>query len=301
MSEWKLGPEVAGTEFSPHDFSWTWPDSQLIARAAGCSIDDPLDRPSLLRDSTRPGHPMIAFNGALLARNREEVMRTLCGGYERWQQVGRWGAAFLRFAAGLPRSGRGRVSCRFTEVGGTSKGHALARFAFEVDDAATGARLADGWMLLFLLGCGSEALGRLASPRIEIPERTPDFVVSHETPANVTFDWAMPSDDWNATHFEIRPGNPAPLVHGPRNLAMVLHDAARLLAGGGPERVREITLGSLAAPHYPREATETRLWKAGDRLLLARLVVPAPARLDGGAGEKVVIDQIEIALTDPPV
>lgn len=294
MGDWKLSPAIAGTEFTAHEFAWEWRDSQLIARAAGCSIADELDRPLLRRDSSRPGHPMLAFNGALLARNRDEVMQVLAGGYPRWQEVGRWGASRLAFERQPARCGRGRVACRITEVGATSKGHALARFAFEVDDAESGTRLAEGWMLLFLLGCGSEDLGRLAAPRIDLPERAADFTVAHETPENVTFDWAMPSADWNATHFETRPGNPAPLVHGPRNMALLLHDAARLFAAGHLDRIAAITLGSLAAPHFPGEPTQTHLWSAGNDRYLARLVVPAAARRDAGRGDKTVIDQIEI-------
>jgi hypothetical protein len=188
------------------------------------------------------------------------------------------------------------VTCGFDAVGATSKGHGLARFTFEVEELPGGGGLARGWMLLFLLECGDESLGRLASSPIAVPARPPDLVVAHETPVNVTFDWAMPSNDWNPTHFDTRAGNPAPLVHGPRNMSLVLHDAARAFAAGDPALVRRITLGSLPAPHFPPEPTETRLWhEAGDRVL-ARLVVPAAGRTDGGAGEKIVIDQIEIGL-----
>lgn len=294
MAERQVDAGVAGARFSTFSFDWDWSASQLIARAAGCSIDDPRDRPLLLRRSDRAAHPMIAFNGALLARNREEVMRRLIGGYDAWQEVGRWGSGHVRFARALPRSGSARVGCGFTAVGGTSKGHALVRFAFEVDDAASGDRLAEGWMLLFLLGCGSEALGKLAPPRIEMPQREPDAAADHDTPVNTTFDWAMPSADWNSTHFETRPGNPAPLIHGPRNMALVLTDAARLFAGGEVERVREITLGSLPAPHYPSEPTRTLFWRGDGGGVLARLIVPAGGRIDGGSGDRIVIDQIAV-------
>jgi len=294
MPERQVDRGVVGARFSPYEFTWDWSRSQMIARAAGCAIDDPRDRPLMLPDSTSAGHPMVAFNGALLARNRDEVMERLIGGYAAWQEVGRWGSGHVRFARPLPRAGAARVGCAFTEVGGTSKGHALVRFAFEVDDLAGGGRLAEGWMLLFLLGCGSEALGKLAPPRIAMPERAPDVVVEHDTPPNTTFDWALPSGDWNTTHFETRPGNPAPLVHGPRNMALVLNDAARELAGGQVARLREITLGSLPAPHYPGEPTRTLLWRESADTALARLVVPAGGRRDGGGADKVAIDQIEI-------
>ena len=56
---------------------------------------------------------------------------------------------------------------------------------------------------------------------------------------------------------------------------------------------RHIFRGSLPAPHYPPEPTETRFWKEGDRIL-GRLVVPAAGRIDGGDGDKVCIDQIEL-------
>jgi hypothetical protein len=296
MTTLRVDPGIAGSRFRPYEFAWTWETSQQIARAAGCSIDDPLDRPYMLHGSKRPGHLMIPFNGAILARNRPEVMERLIGGYDNWQNVGRWGSASLAFRSEVPRAGRGRVGCGFTEVGATSKGHALVRFAFEVDDADSGARLADGTMLLFLLGCGHEGGGRVASRSIAIPARAPDLVVRHETPLNVTFDWAMPSEDWNTTHFETKAGNPAPLVHGPRNMALLLHDAARAFAAGELERVKEITLGSIPAPHYPREPTETRLWREEDGRVVGRLVVPAAGRIDGGTGDKVVIDQVEIRI-----
>ncbi|NJL18390.1 MAG: hypothetical protein HC938_15715 [Nitrospira sp.] len=48
-------------------------------------------------------------------------------------------------------------TCGFTEVGASSKGHALVRFSFEIDDAESGERLAEGWMLLFCLGCQKES------------------------------------------------------------------------------------------------------------------------------------------------
>lgn len=296
MVDKKVDAGIKGVRFSPHEFSWDWQVSQLLSRAAACSITEESDRPSLLRDSKRPANPMIVFNGALVARNRAEVMDRLIGGYDNWQEVGRWGSGSVVFPRPLPKSGKARVSSGFSDVGGTSKGHALVRFDFQVDDAGSGERLAEGWMLLFLLGCGSEALGKLAPPRIAVPERQPDVVVAHDTWLNVTFDWAVPSADWNTTHFETRSGNPAPLVHGPRNMALVLNDAARAFAGGAQERVREITLGSMPAPHFPPEPTETRFWKEADGRILGRLVVPAASRTDGGAGEKVVIDQIEIKL-----
>jgi hypothetical protein len=291
-----VDPAIAGARFAPYEFAWDWTTAQLIARAAGCSVAEDLDRPLMTPDSTRPAHPLILFNGALLARNRPEVMERLIGGYDVWQRVGRWGSAYLRFAGPLARTGRARVRCGFSDVGGTSKGHALARFWFAIEDAESQRQLADGWMLLFLLGCAPPNAARLASPHVAMPERAPDTVVSHDTPINVTFDWAMASGDWNPTHFDRQAGNPAPLVHGPRNMALVLHDAARAFAAGRLERVREVTLGTIPAPHYPGERTESRFWREGDGRVLGRLVVPAAARLDGGAGDKIVIDQIEIAL-----
>ncbi len=156
MTTPEVDPGVAGARFGGYDFSWTWETTQLIARAAGCSIGDERDRPFMLRDSEAPGHVMIPYNGALLARNRPEVMQRLIGGYDVWQRVGRWGSAGARFLRPVPRAGRGRVHCGFSAVGTTAKGHALVRFEFEVDDAAAGVRLATGWMLLFLLGCGPE-------------------------------------------------------------------------------------------------------------------------------------------------
>jgi hypothetical protein len=294
MATAKVDPKIAGARFSAHEFAWDWKTSQLIARATGCSIGDELDRPLMLKDSDRPGHIMIPFNGALVARNRAEVMDRLIGGYDVWQDVGRWGSGGAKFLGAVARSGRGRVGCGFTEVGATSKGHALVRFTFEVDDAVSGERLMEGWMLLFLLGCGSEGAGKLSPPRVAMPERDPDRVVEHHTPVNVTFDWAVPSEDWNTTHFETKGTNPAPLVHGPRNMALVLQDAAHAFTGGRLERVKEITLGSLPAPHYPPEPTQTRFWKEADGRLLGRLVVPAAGRIDGGSGDKVVIDQVEL-------
>jgi hypothetical protein len=296
----RVDPAIAGTRFEPYEFAWDWSMTQLIARAAGCSVADDLDRPLMLPDSDRPGHPLILFNGALLARNRAEVMDRLIGGYDIWKRVGRWGSAYMRFHGSLVRRGRARVRCGFTEVGGTSKGHALVRFAFTVEESETGRELAAGWMLLFLLGCAPEGAARLASAAVPMPERAPDAILAHDTPVNATFDWAMASGDWNPTHFERQAENPAPLVHGPRNMALVLHDAARTYAGGHLERVRAIALGTIPAPHYPGEDTETRFWRDGDGRILARLVVPAAARIDGGAADKVVIDQLEIALaTDP--
>jgi hypothetical protein len=296
MSTSRVDPAIAGTTFSPYEFSWDWPTTQLIARAAGCSITDVRDQPLLLPQADRPAHPMILFNAALVARNRPEVMDRLIGGYDVWQRVGRWGSGYAKFPAAIPRAGRARVTSGFTEVGGTSKGHALVRFAFEVEEAGSGTRLAEGWMLLFLLGCAGEGGGKLATPRIAMPERPPDEILAHDTPVNVTFDWAMASGDWNTTHFETKGDNPAPLVHGPRNMGLVFHDAARLFAGGRLERLREITLGTMPAPHYPPERIESRFWREADGRLVGRLVVRAADRIDGGTDDKVVIDQIEIVV-----
>jgi hypothetical protein len=296
MSRLKVDPGIVGCRFSDCDFSWDWQTTQLIARAAGASLDDERDRRTLLPGGDSPGHLMIPFNGALLARNRPEVMDRLIGGYDNWQDVGRWGAGNIAFRAPVPRCGRGRVGCGFTDLGATSKGHALARFSFEVDDAESGTRLADGWMLLFLLDCAPPGAGKLAAPRTAMPERPADHVIVHPTSANVPFDWAMPSDDWNTTHFEAKSGNPAPLVHGTRNMALTLQDAARIFADGHLERIREITLGSLPAPHFPGEATQTRFWReAGDRIL-GCLAVPGESRIDGGDDDKVVIDQITMQI-----
>ena len=295
MAEMKVPVGIVGTEFSEFEFAWTWETSQLLARATGCSIRDERDAPRLAKNSDAPGHPMVPFNGALLARNRDEVMDQLIGGYANWQQVGRWGSGGAKFFGAIPQSGSGRVSSRITEVGGTSKGHALVRFNFEVDDAASGGRLLEGWMLLFLLGCAPEGAAALNAPRIAIPERAPDEVVAHDTPLNVTFDWAVPSGDWNTTHFIQQAGNPAPLTHGPRNMGLVLSDAARTFAEGDVSKLAEVTIGSLPAPHYPPEPTETRFWNEGDRIF-GRLVVPAAGRIDGGEGDKVCIDQIELRI-----
>jgi hypothetical protein len=300
MSGPTVDPGIVGARFRASEFSWTWETTQLIARAAGCSIADVRDRPVMLPESEAPGHMMIPFNGALLARNRPEVMERLIGGYDVWQRVGRWGSAGARFSHPVPRAGSGRVRCGFTAVGVTSKGHALVRFEFEVDDVETGACLATGWMLLFLLGCGTPGGAKITSPGIAMPERDADAVVLHETPLNVTFDWAMASCDWNPTHFDTRPGNPAPLVHGPRNMTLVLHDVARLWAGGDTSCIGEVTLGSLPAPHYPPEPTETHLWRVAEGRVLARLVVPAAGRTDGGTGDKTVVDQIEVVLGQDP-
>lgn len=293
MADMKVPMGIVGTTFSDFEFEWTWETSQLLSRATGCSIKDYYDYPHLARDSDAAGHPMVPFNGALLARNRDEVMDQLIGGYANWQQVGRWGSGAARFSAPVPQAGRGRVTSRISEVGGTSKGHALVRFNFEVDDAGTGARLLDGWMLLFLLGCAPDSADGLAAPRIAIPDREPDEIQTHQTSLNVTFDWAVPSGDWNTTHFIQQEGNPAPLTHGPRNMGLILEDACRMFADGDRSRLREVTIGSLPAPHYPPETTVTRFWNEGDRIL-GRLVVPAAGRIDGGDGDKVCIDQIEL-------
>jgi hypothetical protein len=291
-----VDPGIVGARFDGYEFSWTWETTQLIARAAGCSVGDARDRPLMLPESDVPGHVMIPFNGALSARNQPEVMERLIGGYDVWQRVGRWGSAGARFLHPVPRAGRGRVRCGFTAVGTTSKGHALVRFEFRVDDTRTGVCLADGWMLLFLLGCGGPGGVKLAFPRIAMPERAADAVVHHGTPLNVAFDWAMASGDWNPTHFDTRPGNPAPLVHGPRNMTLVLHDVARRWTGGDTSRIRNVTLARLPAPHYPPEPTVTHLWQEAEGRMLARLVVPAEGRADGGTGDKIVVDQIEVTL-----
>ncbi len=293
MADPKVSLEIVGTSFSDYEFEWDWRTTQLLSRACGASIRDQRDLRSLMNVSDGAGHPMVPFNGALLARNRDEVMDQLIGGYATWQKVGRWGSGGAKFFGAVPQSGRGRVSSRITEVGGTSKGHALVRFNFEVADAASGAQLLEGWMLLFLLGCAPDDAGALAAPRIAIPDRAPDEVVARETPVNVTFDWAVPSGDWNTTHFIQQEGNPAPLTHGPRNMGLVLQDASRVFANGDLSKLKEVTIGSLPAPHYPPEPTETRFWNEGDRIL-GRLVVPAAGRIDGGEGDKTCIDQIEL-------
>ena len=172
MTEMKVSVDIAGTAFSDFEFEWTWQTSQLLSRATGASIREPLDLPHLSKSSEAPAHPMVPFNGALLARNRDEVMDQLIGGYANWQQVGRWGSGGAKFLAPVGQSGRGRVTSRITEVGGTSKGHALVRFAFEVQEATSGAPLLEGWMLLFLLGCAPEGAGALAareSPSRSVP------------------------------------------------------------------------------------------------------------------------------------
>ncbi len=237
---------------------------------------------------------MIPFNGALLARNRAEVMDRLIGGYENWQAVGRWGSARLAFHGAIPAAGSGRVESSLSEVGATSKGHATVGFSFQVDDRATGRRLADGWMLLFLLGCAPRGVGKLEPSQLAMPDGGPDAVVRHATPVNTTLDWALPTGDWNATHFTAQKNNPAPLVHGPRNLALVLHDAARLYAGGHLERIVSIDLGSLPAPHFPGEMTETHLWRSASGKILCRLVVPRAARRDGDTADKVVLDRLAL-------
>lgn len=292
MEELKVPLDIVGATFSEYEFAWTWETSQLLSRATGCSIKDFHDYPHLAPVSDAAGHPMVPFNGALLARNRDEVMDRLIGGYANWQQVGRWGSGAAKFSKPVPQSGRGRVSSRISELGATSKGHALVRFEFEVDDLA-GGRLLEGWMLLFLLGCAPEGAGTISPPRVSIPDREADEIQSHNTPLNVTFDWAVPSGDWNTTHFVQQEGNPAPLTHGPRNMGLVIADACRMYADGDFSKLKEITIGSLPAPHYPPEATVTRFWEEGDRIL-ARLVVPAGSRIDGGEGEKICIDGIEL-------
>ena len=298
MTEAKVDPTIVGKRFSEFEFSWDWSTTQQIVRAAGGSVTNGVDAPWMMCDSDRPAHPMILFNGALLARNREEVMKALIGGYDRWQDVGRWGSGHAEFNAPIPRTGSARVGCGFTEVGGTSKGHALVRFNFKVDESGSGERLMDGWMLLFLLGCAPENPGKISPPRIAMPDRPVDKTIEHDTAVDVTFDWAMPSGDWNSTHFVTRGSNPAPLVHGPRNMGLVMQDASRALAAGRVDCVRKITLGSMPSPHYPPEPTETRLWDEGDGRILGRLVVPAASRSDGGEGDKVLIDQIEITILE---
>lgn len=293
MTDPRVPLDIAGATFSDFEFAWDWQTTQLLARATGCSIRDERDLPSLMRASDGPGHPMVPFNGALLARNRDEAMDRLIGGYANWQKVGRWGSGGATYHRPVPQAGRGRVSSRISELGATSKGHALVRFNFEVRDLADGGILLDGWMLLFLLGCAPEGAGAITPPRITMPERAPDEVVGHATDVNVTFDWAVPSGDWNTTHFIQQDGNPAPLTHGPRNMGLVIQDACRTFAEGRLDRLKAITIGSLPAPHYPPEPTETRFWRE-DGKVLARLVVPAAARIDGGEGEKTCIDQVEL-------
>ena len=252
MATPKVDPKIAGTKFSAHEFAWDWKTSQLLARATGCSIRDELDRPSMLKDSDRPGHLMIPFNGALAARNRAEVMDRLIGGYDVWQDVGRWGSGGAKFLGAVPRSGRGRVGCGFTEVGATSKGHALVRFTFEVDDADSGQRLMEGWMLLFLLGCGSEDAGKLNPPRIAMPERAPDQVVEHQTPVNVTFDWAVPSEDWNTHPLRDQGDEPGAAgaraaQHGPGAAGRRAHIHRRQARAGQGDHARQPTGASLPA------------------------------------------------------
>ena len=75
---------------------------------------------------------------------------------------------------------------------------------------------------------------------------------------------------------------------------MVLHDAARAYADGDVARVQSITLGTMPAPHYPNERTETGLWNESDGRVLGRLVETAETRANGLPGDKLLIDQIEV-------
>src|SRR5262245_47558580 len=127
MADMKVPLDIAGSVFSDYEFAWTWETTQLLARAVGCSIREERDLSCMANASEGAGHPMVAVNGALRARNRDEVMDRLIGGYENWQRVGRWGAGSAEFLRPVPQAGRGRVSSRISEVGATSKGHALVR------------------------------------------------------------------------------------------------------------------------------------------------------------------------------
>lgn len=294
-----VSPSLAGRRFSPFPFSWCWTESQLIARATGGCITDPRDRPRMMPDTGRPAHPMVFFNAALRARNRPEVMESLIGGYEAWQKVGRWGAAECRFVP-APGSGRGVVESWIGAVGRTSKGHATVRFEFRAVADGSGEVLAEGNMLLFLLGRGAPDAPRLPVPAVSLPPTPPETGTHHCCSPNVSFDWAMASGDWNRIHFEAAPGAPAPLAHGPRNVALVISDVARALCGGEPSAVREVRVARLPAPHYLGEPTRTEIWPLEATRAVARLVVPAASRIDGGEGDKVVIDGVHLTLDAAP-
>ncbi len=112
MSDPKVPLGIVGTSFSEYEFEWTWETSQLLSRATGGSIRDERDLPRLMKTSNAPAHPMVPFNGALLARNRDEVMDQLIGGYATWQKVGRWGSGGAKYFGPIAsgRTGPGHVA-----------------------------------------------------------------------------------------------------------------------------------------------------------------------------------------------
>jgi len=266
-----IDAQSLGFETPPTDFDYTWRDTVLYALGVGASADGELD---YLYEGRGPKViptfctvPTFAVFDALVDR----IGCDRQGMVHHSQQVDVFKP--------LPPNGRLRVTGRVAALYDLKR---LAMSVFSIDAHDENDELAiRGEVTLALLndgGFGGERPPK--TPRVEAPDRDPDFEVHERVEPSQALLYRL-SGDYNPLHadpeFAAQAGFDRPILHGLCTYGYAGRALVREACDGDPDRLAMLR-GQFSNPVFPGDTLIIRGWNEGERVVLSVGTEEAPGK-----------------------
>ena len=275
-----INPEAVGAEAGPVERSWTSKDALLYAVGVGAGLDElafTTENTKGVRQQVLPTFAVIAgAGGGALSEVGEIDFTQLVHGEQE-----------IVLHGPIPVEGRVSTTSRISAIWDKGKGAVIETTSTSVD-AETGEPRFDTVSSVFIRGAGGFGGERGPSgPRHgrEVPDRSPDHVVTYATREDQALTYRL-SGDRNPLHsdpsFAALAGFPKPILHGLCTYGFTGRALLHTLCGSDPGRFRSM-YGRFSSPVFPGDSLVVRMWVVGDGEALFRTSVESD--------DRVVIDQ----------
>lgn len=236
-------------------------------------------------DPTAPDQLKLVYEKNLQALPTQSVVLAHPGFWPRDLDTGLdftrivHGGQRLSMQHALPNAGKliGRSRIRDVIDKGEGKG-ALVYFERQLSDADSGELLCTMEQTLFCRGDGGMGgSGNEPAAAHPVPERTPDFTLSHQSSPQSALLYRL-NGDMNLLHADPdiakKAGFDRPILQGLATYGIAGLALVSSCCDGEPERLRELEV-RFTTPVYPGEILQTEIWLDGD---IAAVRVSVPAR-----------------------
>ena len=258
-----INPEAVGSESDPVEHSWTSKDCLLYAVGVGAGTEElafTTENSQNITQQVLPTFAVVAGAGA-------------GGGGGAFSRIGSFNPAMLVhgeqgvFLEGpLPPEGTARSVTRITGIYDKGSAAVVALESSSVD-AKTGQPLYRTTSSLFIRGEGGFGGDRGPSgPKVQIPERAADHVVTYRTSPDQALVYRL-SGDRNPLHsdpaFAAMAGFDRPILHGLCTYGFTGRALLHALCGSDPGRFASME-GRFSRPTYPGDELTVSMWVDGD-------------------------------------
>jgi acyl dehydratase len=279
-----INPDAVGAEAGPVTYAWDSKDCLLYAVGVGCGTDDlafTTENSQGVTQSVLPSFAVIAGGGAPVMRKAGDIdMTKMVHGEQAFELFGP-----------IPTAGRVSSTSRITGIFDKGKGAVIEMETVSVD-ADSGAPRFNTRSSLFVRGAGGFGGERGApSQQVDMPETTPDEIVTYATRADQALTYRL-SGDRNPLHsdpsFARRSGFDRPILHGLCTYGFTCRGLLRTLCDGDPDRFVSMA-GRFTSPVFPGDELTVHVWSTGD----GRAVFRTTASPD----HRTVLDQGVVTFT----